>query len=212
LQERMLATRTLHFAPYEVLFECKTICICECGVTDGRSKGLMRSWPPPHFDKKDDHFGVLISKEWTKIAQDCSRRHFTFPEDVLPALSGIAQRTHPLRPGAYIAGMWEKGIAFQLSWYVVPGTIAEESAVSRPTFLWITASRSVRHDLESIENCSPLCTFTNSHTVQATADPFGKLADASLTLRGHCTRRDVSVCSQQRQQRSSPSTQTVALS
>lgn len=34
-QERVLATRILHYTPEEMVFECRTGLVCECGEYDG---------------------------------------------------------------------------------------------------------------------------------------------------------------------------------
>jgi hypothetical protein len=87
LQERLLATRTLHFTCYETLFGCKTSSFYECGVVDGTYNRSLRSWPPSEADYQDEDMAIFPSDSWTNLVYDYSARNFTFPEDVRPALS-----------------------------------------------------------------------------------------------------------------------------
>ncbi|KAF2127844.1 HET-domain-containing protein, partial [Dothidotthia symphoricarpi CBS 119687] len=122
MQERLLATRTVHFLPDEVLYECKTSTRCECGTKNDSTLNQI-TWPPkekPHNPRWSHE--LEFSREWANIVSDYSKRHLTYANDVLPALSGIARRTLSIQPGKYIAGMWEKGIAFQLSWHTTEPT------------------------------------------------------------------------------------------
>jgi hypothetical protein len=186
LQEELLASRILHFLPSEVYYTCKQTAYCECGITDGHSWDYI-SWPPLPSDNKKDYVDFL-RYSWPTIVGDCSKRSFTFPEDVLPALSGVAQRIGSLHTGRYIAGMWEAGIAFQLSWYgdaSSPDLLSPTKiAVTKPTFSWITSPRPVRYPTGYYHIDSPMCDLVSTRIITATSDPFGRLTYASITLHG----------------------------
>jgi hypothetical protein len=70
-QERLLATRLLHFIDEEMVFECKTYCDCECGSTQYR----RLSTPLKHLYAeiiRRDFSNVALAKTpwegWTMIA------------------------------------------------------------------------------------------------------------------------------------------------
>ncbi|KAF2829014.1 HET-domain-containing protein [Ophiobolus disseminans] len=184
LQEGLLATRIVHFLPSEVYFKCKTTEVCECGLAAGNDY-MVRAWPPPH-NSKIEHPELFMSTMWNMITEDCSRRHFTIPDDVLPALSGLAQRTESLCPGKYIAGMWEFGLVYQLNWFAVANPTTPRSpqkSVTRPTFSWITSPYPIRHAFFNLHT-TLVCTLIGTQVTPATTDPFGRLSHASITLRG----------------------------
>jgi hypothetical protein len=92
LQEKLLASRIVHFCPSEVLYECRSLTFCECGACPGTldddtlDDGEEGGWPPKRHseDARDP-----LTLRWIRIVEDCSKRRFTYPEDVLPALSGL---------------------------------------------------------------------------------------------------------------------------
>lgn len=106
LQERLLATRTVHFLPDELVFECKSRIICECGIARHPTNSTM-TWPPTYGDAEKIPLAsdVGFGRAWVSVVRSYSRLHLTYQSDLLPALSGIAQRTLSLRPGMYIAGI-----------------------------------------------------------------------------------------------------------
>jgi hypothetical protein len=109
LQEQLLASRIVHFCPSEVLYECRSLTFCECGACPGTldddtlDDGEEGGWPPKRHseDARDP-----LTLRWIRIVEDCSKRRFTYPEDVLPALSGLAQRSASTQSGTYIAGVY----------------------------------------------------------------------------------------------------------
>jgi hypothetical protein len=184
LQEGLLASRIVHFLPSEVYYACDRTSRCECGFANRLA--LRHRLRRPPFNEEDHVFSLCES--WSDIMEDCSKRSFTFPEDILPALSGVAQRVGSLHGGRYIAGMWEAGIAFQLSWYgeaSSPDLLSPtKSVVTKPTFSWITSPRPVKYATWFSKSDSPMCDLTSTQVIPATSDPFGRLTYASITLHG----------------------------
>jgi hypothetical protein len=187
LQEGLLASRILHFLPFEVYYVCNRTNRCECGLVNDQIVGnhIRRPSLPYTGERKDMN---ILCRSWGRIVEDCSNRSFTFPEDVLPALSGVAQRLESLHTGRYIAGMWEAGIAFQLGWYgdALPQDLSSPSkiAVTKPTFSWITSPRPVHCATSLYDFDSPMCDLVSTRVITATSDPFGRLEYASITLHG----------------------------
>ncbi|KAF2629229.1 HET-domain-containing protein, partial [Macroventuria anomochaeta] len=191
MQEGVLATRIVHFCPDEVLFQCKTGSRCECQGEEPnhiiRPAYNLATWPPTDPQtlralSLDDGAGYQFFVEWTRVAREFSSRSLSYASDALPALSGIARRTQSLHPGQYIAGMWEKGFCFQLGWYLNSRTESAKIVLTRPTFSWITAPRSITYALAY--QPVPVCALLHAQSTPATMDPFGRIISASVTLRG----------------------------
>jgi hypothetical protein len=187
LQEELLAPRILHFLPSEVYYACKETGHCECGYARGNRSGYHIRWPPLiSVNERDDI--PFWCHSWLEIVRNCSKRSFTFPEDVLPAISGLAQRIGSMHTGRYIAGIWEAGIAFQLGWYgdaSSPDLLSPtRTAVTKPTFSWITSPLPVNHLTWFFDVDSPMCDLMSARLITATSDPFGRLTYASITLHG----------------------------
>lgn len=197
MQEGLLATRILHFCRDEVLYHCKTSLRCECRredlyhdeANDGRD--MPPTWPPTSIEhdlpyRAHDDTGFIFTLIWDGVVREYSSRRLTFPDDTLPALSGIAQRTQTVQLGQYIAGMWERGFIFQLGWSDFATEASQKSPPLKPTFSWITARDTVWYDngLSWDEMPYPACTLLHAHVVPATVDPFGRVASARVTLSG----------------------------
>jgi hypothetical protein len=131
--------------------------------------------------------------DWSKIVSDYSHLNLTYATNVLPALSGIARSVEHLLPGKYIASLWERNIAYQLTWNLayqdVPGNSYERPlhrpSPKRPTFSWISYSEPARFGFLSAKY-TPLSTLISSDVRLATADPRGRILSASICLKGPC--------------------------
>ncbi|CAO2655587.1 Nn.00g043900.m01.CDS01 [Neocucurbitaria sp. VM-36] len=112
LQERLLATRMVHFAGDELVWECRTRTRCECGELDEhavRNSSFIRRWTIDRDPKK-------LFDLWHKTVSLYSSLCLTRGSDYLPALSGLAQHIQERGCGNYIYGIWEENIAADLMW------------------------------------------------------------------------------------------------
>ena len=136
--------------------------------------------------KAHDDTGFIFTLIWNGVVREYSSRRLTFANDTLPTLSGIAQHIEAVQPGRYIAGMWKGGFVFQLDWSGFATTESQKIALLKLTFSWITARDTVWYDsgLWWDEVPYPVCTLLGFHVVPATIDPLGRVASASVTLRG----------------------------
>ncbi|KAH8900567.1 HET-domain-containing protein, partial [Thozetella sp. PMI_491] len=97
-QERLLATRILHFATGEMVWECKEVMACECRLRWTQKKKV-----------EDD--------AWHLIVTNYSKRLLTFDTDRLPALSGLAKAfSESASGGTYLAGLWSTSLLDDLTW------------------------------------------------------------------------------------------------
>lgn len=143
-QERLLATRIVHFADHELVWECKETQRCECMHLD-RSDGR------PILERSSDNIKLRFSKDtstsqpsrvqlqlyelWAKVVENYTERVLTFEKDRLPALDGAVRKMQKLNLGPCIGGLFLSEIPRCLLWYVSePGTRHE--VYRAPTWSW----------------------------------------------------------------------------
>jgi hypothetical protein len=190
-QERLLARRIIHFLPDEILFECPDERECECGGASKEkiylccSPGFMSFTTMRNNSKwREQEWGW----EWMQVVCSYSATTLTYGRDSLPAFSGLAAYVEHLKPGKYIAGIWEKDIAVQLGWRVRPGTdtrrwkYPEDVDILGPTFSWSSHVRPICSKTQLTTRI--LCTLESSRVELATSNPYGQVRHASLCLRG----------------------------
>ncbi|KAK0750884.1 heterokaryon incompatibility protein-domain-containing protein [Schizothecium vesticola] len=118
-QERILAPRVLHFGPDQVIWECRDGRQCEFGKTyyfqDEVDKGefFRRITAPPSANHQRQ-----IRDLWRHIVVQYTAFDLTKPSDILPALSGLAERMWSSRQDEdYLAGLWSGSLIEDLLWY-----------------------------------------------------------------------------------------------
>ncbi|KAK7959642.1 heterokaryon incompatibility protein-domain-containing protein [Apiospora aurea] len=118
LQEQILASKMVHFASREMVWECKLTLSCEC--------------------MQLDRF-----KTWYALVNEVTSRSITKPEGILPCLSGIAQHFQHGGAGVYLAGLWHKDLPLGLLWGPGPETIDASRAVPYrgPSWSWTSLDR-----------------------------------------------------------------------
>jgi hypothetical protein len=200
-QESALSTRILNFAPSELLWECKTELISECGYEPVSIPSLGM---PQKFGSAAKH----PLDRWRQVIQSYSARELTHEDDILRAISGLAQRFHNLTKCQYLAGLWRADLPWGLLWEVVrtptqpPPTLPEQ--YTGPSWSWasvkgqvITCNRPFRPSLQvagfprqqygnGLNVIHPVAqVFAADCTVPARSqNPFGKVTDGFITLNG----------------------------
>lgn len=110
-QEHILSKRAVHFTAEELVWDCHSSLVCECG-DHGTPAMLVRTF------KQDILWGMgwldLAWSKWKLVLQQYVQKSLSKDSDRLPALSRLAQRFEEfarLRLGRYYAGLWEDGFA-----------------------------------------------------------------------------------------------------
>ncbi|KAL5405703.1 hypothetical protein PMIN03_008279 [Paraphaeosphaeria minitans] len=115
MQERLLATRVVHFTRSQVVWECRTTAATEtypiC-VPDAL-------WP--FHDRRNRFWREEFIEDdgaWSDLVGDYSRCELTFGKDKLVALSGLvsALEAKGLARGRYWAGLWDADLPYCLTW------------------------------------------------------------------------------------------------
>jgi hypothetical protein len=140
-QERLLSPRFLHFSKNELVWECMQHLACECGALNLADSS--RKWLAP---KDRFHPYSLMLVDWMKrrgpsvwhaVVSDYSRMALTNPEDIFPAVSGLAKSVLKTTKWQYVAGLWRENMIMDLVWSTSNPYSASRCVPWRaPTFSW----------------------------------------------------------------------------
>jgi hypothetical protein len=212
-QERLLATRVLHYLPDELFWECRSAIRCECGVyvpgaklrhhsKRGFSKVIQRNQAEPaKLAIEPWRWTVTEIKMWPQIVAEYSARDLTFRKDRLPALSGVARQLHTSNPSLqYLAGLWRDHLPEALLWRVMRkrpekkrdsrregplGSRDLQPGAQTPSWSWA----SLEGGLMSISYpekklVDEKVTIIDAQTIPSGIDPFGSVKQGTIKLRG----------------------------
>jgi hypothetical protein len=144
-QERLLSPRVLHFGTHELIWECMEVTSCECrGLEIGRSD-RHNNWLGPKNRISDLSLTVLHQKgamnAWQSAVSDYSRLKLSFPQDMFPAISGVARRISQATSQQYVAGLWRGWLIFDLIWRTEkPRAMERPKQWRAPTFSWASVT------------------------------------------------------------------------
>ena len=212
-QEKLLASRCLVFCEDEVVWECQSCCLCECGGKQEHFYLEKGPWKGPHrqmllplaenepfqLDGTLRHFADAEAAYsfWENAVENYSRRALTLKTDRLPAISAIASIVAEATGDRYLAGLWRNDLLDGLAWYVSKGFEREEPIPHwkyiAPTWSWVSLQRSVcyflprgfkpRHPDDADLEASVL----DAWTALEGQNPYGPVSDAAIVLSGfHC--------------------------
>ncbi|KAF6785193.1 HET domain-containing protein, partial [Colletotrichum musicola] len=140
--------------------------------------------------------GKLYRNVWREVVRFYSPRKLTFPEDKLPAVSGLASEVRRLSaeegddPGRYLAGLWENDLLMQLVWFTNPGSSRDvrgkDGPLWAPSWSWASVDCHVipGHD----EAARPAGTETDilgcKTELRSEMLPMGQVVIGRLRVRG----------------------------
>jgi len=159
LQERLLATRILHFSKSEMFWECGT-----CSEREGKHNEGPNLIQAGTIDvlSEDGNFKRMIStlktmpvpdpcvtmQTWYRLVAQYTRRHLTRSTDKLAAISAIASDVCSITGFTYLAGIWKEDLQ-SLLWF---SSLPEErpTIYQAPSWSWAatTGQVSLRFDSE----------------------------------------------------------------
>lgn len=153
-QERALAPCVAHFGRQGIFWECRKAFHCESFPMVNPDPSifhlgrftLLRQLPT-RFWNNCDSFGIsdfpsehLPYEFWDKCIKEYTRREFTYSNDRLVAISGVARYVKDYIQDTYLAGMWRKRLAAELGWWMYPSQQryihGEEPPYYAPSFSW----------------------------------------------------------------------------
>ena len=200
-QERLLAPRCLIFQGREVVWECKTSCLCECGGTQSRPGDYVSQLlPSPGGLLRDAKTGTIngrlfLDEEeayqfWRDAIRAFARRELTYATDRLPAISALASIVHTATKDEYFAGLWKGDLIRQLMWHNRPSydDLTPYDTYVAPSWSWAsnptpTGYYQYPKQYESL----PCVRLVEANCVLSGVDPLGAVQDGYLLLHGvHC--------------------------
>ena len=124
-QERFLARRVLHFGQRQMGWECR-----ELNALEMFPEGLVPAWAMSSLSKSkfasmmanltqrsDETPDMELVSLWQDLVTEYSKCKLTFSKDKLIAFLGVAKRMMEARTDHYAAGMWGKGMVYDLAWW-----------------------------------------------------------------------------------------------
>ncbi|KAH9206801.1 hypothetical protein DL95DRAFT_236562, partial [Leptodontidium sp. 2 PMI_412] len=144
-QERMLATRIVHFTPTELVWECQKCRKCECGIVQSHLYPAKNNISSAFRICLGDDVGERgLRQMWREIVRSYSVRKLTNMDDKLAALSGIAALMKKKTGDMYAAGLWKASLPFDLLWRCdQTGDLKTEKA-RLPSWSWISVDGAVK--------------------------------------------------------------------
>lgn len=198
-QEKQMATRCLIFSVDELQWVCKTSKACECALPAAANSchsELQAYCDGTLHDKlASTELALQAGYEWCSAVGDYSRRRLTRADDKLPAISGIASRFGANMGFQYVAGLWAEDMIQGLAWSVAiplkqpPAPLPTDYRA--PSFSWASINDGVSYatgppDREG--HWIPYCSLADAGAKVPGRNPFGKVSDAWVTIRGPVAR------------------------
>lgn len=113
-QEEYLSTRKVFFGHSRMFYSCPRGEWIEPSIwlnsaTCYTLAGILQKY------ERDKDLAELTGA-WMELLDMYSDRHLTIPEDVLPAISGLAKKVAIYTEDTYVAGLWSSDLTRQLLW------------------------------------------------------------------------------------------------
>ena len=192
-QERLLASRILHYTENEMMWECQEELWCECQLIkfDNPSTTKLETFKLAHAAAVASTDPEIRATSWYKVVQEYSQRALTFETDRLPGISGIAREIAVPELGRYLAGLWERKFPGALLWSSRGGVVDRPDVLPRPaqylapTWSWASIISAVRIDQVLItESKVTVCRVIEVTCAPTTADLYGHVEDGRLRISG----------------------------
>lgn len=211
MQERFFAPRLLHFGGYceEIFFECNMHTRCECTrIIDGRSKDeiytlksrLNNTLAEAIKSPSDTEALDGLWRAYILACEDYTARGLTYGSDILPVISSLMFQFSPYF-GAYYAGIWERNLILSLQWESLDTQYwHRHKQYVAPSWLWASRSGAAIWYMDYATPCTPVPTSVTHEFATvisilcavAGLDPFGKVSEGHMTLRGYVTEMKIS--------------------
>lgn len=201
-QEDLLSPRILYFGYDGLTWKCQSERV---DLVSGKKYNFVgRTLPSQIFtDTENSELSDFdLSKIWKDVVENFSGRAFTFAEDRLPALAGIAGEILRLLPSehttiAYLAGLWKPWLIMHLGWYNNYRNYRHTGAVppnrkGSPSWSWISVESPVAIDDVHSEPSMPLNLVDCSTNLVISTSPFGEVCGGKLTLYGYAAAHPLS--------------------
>ncbi|KAK8024544.1 HET-domain-containing protein [Apiospora rasikravindrae] len=147
-----------------------------------RTNSFRDAIPSSGCSAQDDRQKLLHN--WYRYAVgNYSTTKLTYPQDKLPAISGLAAIYGRLLGTRYLAGHWEQHLLQSLSWTQNTNKTVPKAVGVAPSWSWASTNSPVTfRDLD--EKVMPVSTIIHASAQRATSDPWGAVTTCRLRIRG----------------------------
>lgn len=194
-QEQHMSTRCLIFSADELQWVCKKKAVCECGITGGPAHAyyhpLLLAYCADTQQDDDARDRLELQDIWRKAVSEYSCRKLTRPDDKLPAFSGLASRFGARMGFRYVAGLWEENIIQDLAWtrvsWLEPTLSPLPVDYRAPSFSWASINDRVCYFFADYHRTWQWISYSSVSDVRSVVpghNPFGRVVDAWITIRG----------------------------
>lgn len=212
LQEGILPNRLLHFTGRHIVWECKSRCVCDCGIggkdnllnimnlmsntlqnIPTRPKAFLNPDPVEGrhvYDLTRQSIADSVFRTWQILVNVYTQRELTKPRDKLSALSGLASivvKTLHIDSGAYLAGLWKDDLAKGLLWYVGRSRIEPRRSLQyrAPSWSWASLDGPVQYFAEHYQFVFHQdIEILEAKCTSSPLDPTGRVKAGHILLRG----------------------------
>ena len=172
-QERVLSSRTVHFASDQIYFECARQFVSEDGL-------LMNQCLIPAVSSLPSYVDRDWLNRWSDIVWHYGTCNLIEPLHKLPALSNIAKAFRGTFENAYLAGLWKSSLIECLCWQSVDCKPVSEYRA--PSWSWASVDGLVGMGFHT-SMWEPMATIhATSVQLQDNSKPFGKVKAAWIKL------------------------------
>jgi Heterokaryon incompatibility protein (HET) len=191
LQERLVSTRVLHYGNDDMFWECLTCSTRESDTRQHRLTDQEAEWLDENFKRSlqytrlEDIAGrAKAIRKWYKVVEQYTRLAMSHESDMLPAISGIAERIRQATGYDYVAGLWLEDIEQGLLW-VADGPKSVPRIWRAPSWSWAQLTGPVHHLLGLRSARIPGKYDVKVHGVSLSGQDDNTLGDARLSVIGY---------------------------
>ena len=191
LQEYTLSACSIRYNINSIVWECRCGCHYDSEVISEENqflretralKNLPAQWRSVSPSSPASKISEVMAL-WRKLINEYSKKELTFETDVLSALSGLASLVHTATGDQYLAGIWRCDLPAALQW------VPEESdwrstTYLAPTWSWAACKKSCPIIYLLASAAQFKVKVLDAGVTLDGDDPFGRVSDGFLKLRG----------------------------
>ncbi|KAE9369764.1 hypothetical protein N431DRAFT_469651 [Stipitochalara longipes BDJ] len=191
VQERILSPRVIHFGTGQLGWECQEQEHCEIypkGFPPSIYTLSLKNLDPAnhHEDQSNIERRGDLSKIWSRIVRDYSKRNLTVESDKEAAISAIAARISRLRGNdTLVAGLWGRDLLKELCWQAGDFVVPPKSSRA-PSWSWLSVEGCINvYERRSGEYEEIVWARTDEIQVNRTDhSPLAHIQNGRIRLRG----------------------------
>jgi hypothetical protein len=189
-QERLLASRVVHFSETELVWEYNQQLDCECRAvsSDALAEHNDNFKRRQALALQDARMETRLNA-WCDVVRAYTARSLTVESDRLPALSGFAQLVSTSELGRYCAGLWEGQMPAALLWRPLSAlpeaenqTVERPEGYQAPTWAWPAVRGVIEGYIRYVKTSEVVARVVDIVCEPATNDRFGQVRKGHLVL------------------------------